>query len=79
MVPAFEEVVFNLKPGSYSDVFQTEFGWHIASVIEKRPAVACSLEQVRDVIVGDLTRQAQQKALEQFLDAQKEKAHIEER
>jgi uncharacterized protein len=79
MVPVFEEVVFNLKPGTYSDVFETEFGWHIAKVIEKRPPIPCSLEQVREVIIEDLTRQAQEKALEQFLDAQKEKAHIEER
>ncbi len=79
MVPAFEEVVFSLKPGSYSDIFETEFGWHIAKVIKKCPPVPCSLEQVREIIVQDLARQAQEKALEQFLDAQKEKAHIEER
>jgi parvulin-like peptidyl-prolyl isomerase len=79
MVPTFEEVVFNLKPGSYSDVFETEFGWHIAKVVEKRSPIPCSLEQVREVIVQDLARQAQEKALEQFLDAQKKKAHIEER
>lgn len=79
MVPAFEEVVFNLKPGSYSHVFETEFGWHIAKVIEKCPSIPCSLEQVRQVIIQDLTRQAQEKALERFLDVHKEKAHIEER
>jgi len=79
MVPVFEEVVFNLEPGSYSDVFETEFGWHIAKIIEKRPPIPCLLEQVRDVIVQDLTRQAEEKSLEQFLDALKEKANIEER
>ena len=79
MVPAFEEVVFNLKPGTYSDVFETEFGWHIAKVVEKRPPTPCLLEQVHEVIIQDLTRQAQEKTLEQFLDALKEKAHIEER
>ena len=79
MVPAFEEIVFNLQPGSYSDVFETEFGWHIAKVIEKRPPIPCPLEQVRDIIVQDLTRQAEEKTLEQFLDAKKENANIEER
>ena len=79
MVPAFEDVVFNLAPASYSDVFETEFGWHIAKAIEKRPSIPCSLEQVKDVIVQDLTRQAEEKALEQFLDGLKEKADIEER
>jgi parvulin-like peptidyl-prolyl isomerase len=79
MVPAFEEVAFNLTPGTYSDVFETEFGWHIVKVFEKRPSIPCPLEQVREVIVRDLTQQAQEKAIEQFLDAQKEKACIEER
>jgi hypothetical protein len=37
------------------------------------------LEQVRDVIVQDLTRQVEEKTLEQFLDTLKEKANIEER
>jgi peptidyl-prolyl cis-trans isomerase C len=79
MVPAFEEVAFNLESGSYSDVFETEFGWHIAKVIEKRPSTPCSLEQVRKVIVQDLTRQAEEKALEQFLDRLRKEARIEER
>ncbi len=79
MVPDFEEVVFNLQPGSYSDVFETQFGWHVAKVIEKHPAIACPLEQVRDVIVQDLTRQAGEKAIEQFFDAQKKTAIIQER
>ena len=79
MVPAFEEVVFNLQPGSYSDVFETEFGWHIAKVIEKRPPIPCPLEHVREVIIQELTKQAQEKALERFFDAQKRMALIEER
>lgn len=79
MVPAFEEVAFSLPVGSYSDVFETEFGWHIVKVYEKRPSIPCPLEQVREVIVRDLTEQAREKAIEQFLDAQKEKACIEER
>ncbi|MBL7215828.1 MAG: peptidylprolyl isomerase [Phycisphaerae bacterium] len=79
MVPVFEDVVFDLEPGAYSDVFETEFGFHIVKVIEKRASIPCSLEQVRDVIVRDLMQQAGEKALERFLDAQKEKARIEER
>jgi parvulin-like peptidyl-prolyl isomerase len=79
MVPAFEEIAFNLEPGSYSNVFETEFGWHITKVIEKHPPAPCSLEKVREVIVRDLTREAEEKVIEQFLDTLKEKGHIEER
>ena len=71
---AFEEIVFNLEPGSYSNIFETEFGWHIAKVIEKRPPAPCSLEKVREVIVRDLNREAEEKVLEQFLEMLKEKS-----
>lgn len=32
MVPEFEEVVFNLKEGEVSEVFETEFGFHIVQL-----------------------------------------------
>ncbi len=79
MVEPFEEVVFNLAPGQISDVFATEFGLHIAKVLDKKPAAPCPLEQVRPVIVNELTAQARDKALEHFLDAERQKAVIEEK
>jgi parvulin-like peptidyl-prolyl isomerase len=79
MVPGFEGVVFDLKPGEYSGVFRTEFGLHIAKVYEKRPAVPCRIDQVRDVIVRDLKQQTREKAVDNFLDVKKAEAVIEER
>ncbi|MBN1815720.1 MAG: peptidyl-prolyl cis-trans isomerase [Sedimentisphaerales bacterium] len=79
MVQAFDDVVFGLAPGQISEIFQTEFGYHIAKVTEKKPAIPCPFEEVREVIVRDLTEQAQQKALEKFVDAEKGKAIIEDR
>lgn len=79
MVPAFEEVVFNLEPGRVSGVFATEFGWHIAKVLDRKPAMPCPLDQVRQVVVKELTQQARDKALEQFLDRQRKTAVLEER
>ncbi len=79
MVQAFEDVIFVLEPGTYSGIFETEFGWHIAKLIEKRPSVPCPLEQVHEVIVRDLTQQSREKEIEKYLDAQKEKACIEDR
>ena len=79
MVKEFDEAVFDLKPGAVSHVFQTDFGFHIALVEEKRPPTLCSLEETREIIIEEVKNTARQKALEEFLDAEKEKATIEEK
>ncbi len=79
MVQEFEDVVFNMKSGQVSGVFQTEFGYHIAKVLDRKPQVPCPIDEVRPVIVRELTEQARQKAIEKFVDAEKDKAAIEEK
>jgi len=79
MVERFEDVVFDMEVGQTSDVFETEFGFHIATVTEKKPSVPCPLEDVQDVVVRELKQEMQQKAIEKFVDAEKEKATIEEK
>lgn len=54
MVQEFEDVVFGLRPGQVSGVFQTEFGFHIAKVLDRKPPVPCPVEEVRPVIVREL-------------------------
>lgn len=79
MVAEFEDVVFAMEPGQISDVFKTEFGYHITMVTDKKPEMPCPIEDIRELIVRELTAQARQKALEKFIDAQKAKAVIEEK
>jgi len=79
MVQSFDDVVFNMEPGQVSDVFQTEFGFHIVKVSEKKPSVPCPLEDVREIIIRELKQESSQKAIEKFIDAEKAKALIEEK
>lgn len=79
MVQQFDEIVFDMEKGRVSDVFQTEFGYHIAKVLEKKPSIPCPIDEVRQVIVRELSEQAQQRAIERFVDAEKEKATIEDK
>jgi len=77
MVPAFEDVVFAMEVGELSSVFETEFGYHIAKLTDKKPAGPCKLDEVGGDIQEELTRQMKTEAIEKFLDDQKAQATIE--
>ena len=76
MVQEFEDVVFNMKPNEISDVFHTEFGYHIAKVLDKFPPRQISFSEVKDQIISHLHSESKQEAINIFLDGLKEKAEI---
>ena len=47
MVPSFEEIAFKTDVGDFSDVFQSEFGYHILKVLECNPESMRAYEEVR--------------------------------
>lgn len=48
MVAPFAEAAFALEVGGISDVVETQYGYHVIKVEEKRPAKTMSLDEVRD-------------------------------
>ncbi|MBL4756285.1 MAG: peptidylprolyl isomerase [Rhizobiales bacterium] len=57
MVPAFGTVAFSLEDGEISAPVQTQFGWHVIKVEERRnkelPALEAVSSQVRDVLIRE--------------------------
>ena len=59
MVPGFETAAFGMPAGSFSaDPVQTQFGWHVIHVSDKGIEEAPSLDQMRDQIAANLSRQS---------------------
>lgn len=78
MVDSFEKVVFALEPGQVSDVFRTEFGYHIAKVHEKRPAAPIPFERVRQWIMETLLEERKNDEVGRVVDRLRESAKIAE-
>ena len=57
IVPGFAEVAFSTQEGEISAPFETEYGWHILTVVDRRNQPRASLESMRANIVRFLTLQ----------------------
>ncbi len=77
MVEEFEVVIFSLNEGEISPVFKTSFGYHIATVTEKKASRPLSFEEARDEIRETLHERARRARVEQWLDDARAKAIIE--
>ena len=59
MVPAFGDAAFKLAAGETSPPVQTQFGWHVIRVEDRRNRPVLPLNQVRDQIYQLLITEAQ--------------------
>jgi peptidyl-prolyl cis-trans isomerase C len=60
MVEPFAEAAFKMEPGQVSDPVQSQFGWHVIKVEEKRAKPVPSFEEMKDQVNAYLERKAQQ-------------------
>jgi len=61
MVPQFEEAAFKLQKGEVSQPFETQFGWHIIKVDDRRAGQAVPYDAVKDRILATIIHQKAQK------------------
>jgi len=74
MVPAFAEAAFKMKPGEVSKApVQTQFGWHVIKVEDRRTYSGPSFEEAREELFAAVSQEAMDKVLEDL----REKAQIE--
>jgi peptidyl-prolyl cis-trans isomerase D len=57
MVKAFEDAVFQMKPGEISDLVETDHGFHIIKLSEVKPAKLVSFDDVKSQVEQEVRKQ----------------------
>lgn len=69
MVPEFEQAVIGLEKGQVSDPVQTQFGWHVVILNDKRKSEAPELAEVRDELAQSVRQEAIQAKIDELTQA----------
>jgi len=69
MVPAFETAVAELEVGAVSEPVETQFGWHVIKLDEKRQKEAAKLEEVKDELETQVRQVKAQALIEETTEA----------
>jgi len=77
MVPPFEKAAFSMKPGETSDVVETEFGYHIIRVTDRKEPGTLSFDEIKPRIEQHLRSEKMAQEIPKYIETLKSKAKIE--
>ena len=77
LLPAFEKEALRLKVGEVSEVFRTDFGFHIIKLLDRKGGDPLPFEEMKEKVRQDYLEKEFEKGLKQFLTTLREKSIIE--
>jgi parvulin-like peptidyl-prolyl isomerase len=77
LIDEFERALNSLKPGEVSPVIQTIFGFHLLRLVEARPPVQKTFDEVKATLTRDLTETRCNQTSAEWLTRLRGAAHIE--
>ena len=77
MVKPFEEAAFNLKPNETSDIVETQFGYHLIKVVDKKPAQKMAYADVKERLSEHLKKQKMDSEANTYIQSLRSSAKIE--
>jgi peptidyl-prolyl cis-trans isomerase C len=77
MVKPFEDAAFGLKKGEISDIVETQFGYHLIKVVDRREARTVPLDEVKDQIAAHLKSRKENEAMGEHLKKLRQSATIQ--
>ena len=77
MVKPFEEAAFSLKPDETSEIVETQFGYHLIKVDDKKPAKKMTYAEVKDRLNEHLKKQKTDSEANAYIETLRKDAKIE--
>jgi peptidyl-prolyl cis-trans isomerase C len=76
MIKPFEVAAFGMKPNEVSDIVETQFGYHLIKVYDKKPAKILAYGEVKDLLAEHMQQEKTQQEAVKYIAELKKDAKI---
>lgn len=76
MVKPFEDAAFGMKPNEVSGIVETQFGYHLIKVYDKKPAKILAYGEIKDLLAKRIRQEKTQQEAAKYIAELKKNAKI---